>query len=164
MGRDTVTRVRIQGMRALADVGLRTKGLTVLIGDNGSGKSTIVEALELLHKMARPGDFVTQSLKRRDVNPPAWPTARSPRRRSASERSRDRRGARTSPPLRNRARPRGARRARSRTPRASRRRAAGHRRPAAFREADPRSRRALQAAPAPGGNARPSRRGGPRGR
>ncbi len=59
MGQDKLTRVRIRGMRTLADVELDlTRGLTVLIGDNGSGKSTIVEAFELLRQVPRPGQYL----------------------------------------------------------------------------------------------------------
>ncbi len=61
-GRDRITEVRIQGMRALADVRLPLGGLTVLIGENGSGKSTIVEALDLLRQAGQPGSFVNDSL------------------------------------------------------------------------------------------------------
>lgn len=57
--RDRLTEVRVEGMRALADVRLPlVDGLTVLIGDNGTGKSSLVEALELLRGAARPGGFV----------------------------------------------------------------------------------------------------------
>lgn len=45
-----ITEVRIEGMRALADVRLELGGLTVLIGENGSGKSSIIEACELLRR------------------------------------------------------------------------------------------------------------------
>lgn len=48
MGEDRVTWMRVRGMRSLADVELDLRGLTVLIGENGSGKSTILEAVELL--------------------------------------------------------------------------------------------------------------------
>ena len=59
-GRDRITEVRIQGMRALADVRLPLGGLTVLIGENGSGKSTIIEALELARRASLQGRFVDQ--------------------------------------------------------------------------------------------------------
>jgi predicted ATPase len=56
--RDRLVEIRVQGMRALDDVRLPLGGLTVLIGDNGTGKSTLVEALELLRAAARPGSFL----------------------------------------------------------------------------------------------------------
>lgn len=62
MGGDRVTELRVQGLRVLADVSLPLHGLTVLIGDNGAGKSSLLEALELLHKAARPGSFVSDQL------------------------------------------------------------------------------------------------------
>jgi predicted ATPase len=62
MSRDHVTKIRVQGLRVLADVSLPLRGLTVLVGDNGTGKSTFLEALELLHKAARPGSFVADQL------------------------------------------------------------------------------------------------------
>lgn len=42
----------MKGLRSLADVRLRLDGLTVLIGDNGSGKSSLIEACELLQRAA----------------------------------------------------------------------------------------------------------------
>ena len=45
-----VTEVRIDGMRCFSDFSLRTPGLVVLIGENGVGKSTVVEACELLRR------------------------------------------------------------------------------------------------------------------
>jgi predicted ATPase len=50
-------RLRIKGMRTLADVTLDLCGLTVLIGDNGSGKSSILEACEILRRAATAPDF-----------------------------------------------------------------------------------------------------------
>ena len=55
-----VRRIRISGMRTLADVTLDLGGLTVLIGDNGSGKSSILEACEILRRAASANDFLTQ--------------------------------------------------------------------------------------------------------
>jgi len=46
---------RIRGLRVLADVEIDlSSGLTVLIGENGSGKSSIVEACELFRKAGSP--------------------------------------------------------------------------------------------------------------
>jgi predicted ATPase len=60
--RDRLVEIRVQGMRALADVRLPLGGLTVLIGDNGTGKSTLVEAFELLRAAARPGSFLADQI------------------------------------------------------------------------------------------------------
>jgi predicted ATPase len=54
---DRITRVRISNVRAIASVDLELSPFTVLIGENGSCKSTIVECLELLHKAADPSFF-----------------------------------------------------------------------------------------------------------
>lgn len=40
--------IHVTGLRTLADVDLPLGGLTVLIGDNGTGKSTLLEALRVL--------------------------------------------------------------------------------------------------------------------
>jgi predicted ATPase len=57
---DRITRVRIKNVRAIEYVELDlSRPLTVLIGENGAGKSTIIECLELLRKAAEPG-FVQQ--------------------------------------------------------------------------------------------------------
>jgi len=65
MPHDVITQVRISGMRCLADVTLDLRGLTVLIGDNGTGKSTILEALELLRQAAKPVSFVNEIVQRK---------------------------------------------------------------------------------------------------
>lgn len=57
-----LTELRVKGLRSLKDVTLRLDGLQVLIGDNGSGKSSILEALELLRKSARSSNFVAEWL------------------------------------------------------------------------------------------------------
>lgn len=59
-----ITSLHIQNFRAIRDVTLRLDGLTVLIGDNGSGKSTIIEALELLRKAAISPSFVNEVISR----------------------------------------------------------------------------------------------------
>ena len=50
MATDRITRLTIEGMRSIARLDLPLDGLTVLIGENGSGKSTILEACELLRR------------------------------------------------------------------------------------------------------------------
>lgn len=45
-----ITELRIEGLRTIEDIRLKLDGLTVLIGDNGSGKSSIIEACELLRR------------------------------------------------------------------------------------------------------------------
>jgi predicted ATPase len=53
---DRITRVRTVNVRAIESVELTlSRPVTVLIGENGSGKSTIIECLELLRKAAEPG-------------------------------------------------------------------------------------------------------------
>jgi predicted ATPase len=55
---DRITGVRIRGMRTLADVSLKLDKLTVLIGENGAGKSSIVEAIEILRKAGEAGSIL----------------------------------------------------------------------------------------------------------
>lgn len=62
MSRDRITQIRIRGLRVIEDVTLDLDGLTVLIGDNGSGKSTILEAFEILRRAASARDFVQEVL------------------------------------------------------------------------------------------------------
>jgi predicted ATPase len=52
MGHDRVTELRIAGMRTIDKLTLKLDRLTVLIGENGSGKSTILEACEILRRTA----------------------------------------------------------------------------------------------------------------
>jgi len=54
-----ITELRIEGLRTLADVRLQLRDLTVLIGANGSGKSSLIEACELLRKAPSP-DFLKE--------------------------------------------------------------------------------------------------------
>jgi predicted ATPase len=51
---ERITRIVIGNLRSLAQVSLSLDGLTVLIGENGTGKSSIVEACALLHRMSSP--------------------------------------------------------------------------------------------------------------
>jgi predicted ATPase len=53
-----ITNVRFAGLRTAASVGLELGRLTVLIGDNGVGKSTIIEGLELLRLVTSGEDFI----------------------------------------------------------------------------------------------------------
>lgn len=64
MSHDRITQLRISGLRTIADLTLDLRGLTVLIGDNGTGKSTIIEALELLRLAAKPVAFVPDIVSR----------------------------------------------------------------------------------------------------
>jgi predicted ATPase len=45
-----ITELRIEGLRTIEKLRLKLNGLTVLIGENGSGKSSIIEACELLRR------------------------------------------------------------------------------------------------------------------
>jgi len=62
MENDRITRICVSGMRVVEDVVLDLKGLTVLIGDNGTGKSTLLEAAEILRQAASPRLFVENVL------------------------------------------------------------------------------------------------------
>jgi predicted ATPase len=57
MGKDRITELRIEGLRTIDRLKLPLRGLTVLIGENGSGKSSILEACELLRRAAGPEFF-----------------------------------------------------------------------------------------------------------
>lgn len=56
--RGRITRVRFAGLRTAASVELNLEGLTVLIGPNGVGKSTLVEGFELLRRVMTSDDLV----------------------------------------------------------------------------------------------------------
>lgn len=60
---DRITEVRIKGFKAISDISLKLDGLTVLIGDNGSGKSTILEALEIIGRTPQT-NFVSEVISR----------------------------------------------------------------------------------------------------
>jgi predicted ATPase len=54
MPQDSIKELRIEGLRTLINVNLRLGPLTVLTGENGSGKSTIIEACEIMRSAADP--------------------------------------------------------------------------------------------------------------
>jgi predicted ATPase len=62
MDQDRITQLRIAGMRTIRDLVIDLRGLTVLIGDNGTGKSSILEATELLRQAGKPIAFVPDIL------------------------------------------------------------------------------------------------------
>jgi predicted ATPase len=49
-----ITELRIEGLRTIEKLRLTLDGLTVLIGDNGTGKSSILEACEILRRATGP--------------------------------------------------------------------------------------------------------------
>jgi predicted ATPase len=55
---DRITHLSIGGMRCIEEIKLDLGSFTVLIGENGAGKSTIVEAAELLRKAATTSPFI----------------------------------------------------------------------------------------------------------
>jgi len=57
VSQDRITQLSVAGLRCIEACRLATSGLTVLIGDNGTGKSTLIEASELLRQAARPGTY-----------------------------------------------------------------------------------------------------------
>lgn len=58
-----ITELRVRNLRSLADVRLRLGGLTVLIGDNGTGKSSLLEALAIL-SLALESSFLNRLYER----------------------------------------------------------------------------------------------------
>lgn len=54
-----ITKIKIDGLRTLSNFELEVGKLTVLIGENGSGKSSVVEAFELL-RQASYKDFLNE--------------------------------------------------------------------------------------------------------
>jgi predicted ATPase len=72
MSTDRISRISISGLRVIREASLELGGLTVLIGDNGAGKSTVLEALELLRQAAKPGvSFVSDIVIRKHGGLPA---------------------------------------------------------------------------------------------
>ncbi|HWU89513.1 MAG TPA: ATP-binding protein, partial [Kofleriaceae bacterium] len=58
LARGRIKRVRFAGLRTAASIELELEGLTVLIGPNGVGKSTLVEGFELLRRVMASDDLV----------------------------------------------------------------------------------------------------------
>src|SRR5690349_560971 len=56
--RGRITRVRFAGLRTAASIELDLDGLTVLIGPNGVGKSSLVEGFELLQQVMTSDNLV----------------------------------------------------------------------------------------------------------
>jgi predicted ATPase len=66
MPSDRITQLSIEGMRCIESIDLSLKDFTVLIGENGSGKSTIIEALEILRKAAMESPLIGKIYERHD--------------------------------------------------------------------------------------------------
>jgi predicted ATPase len=66
MPSDRITQLAIEGMRCIESIKLDLKDFTVLIGENGSGKSTILEALEILRKAATESPLIGKIYDRHD--------------------------------------------------------------------------------------------------
>jgi len=60
---DRVRQIRIRNFRTLADVTLDLDGLSVVIGEAGSGKSTLIEACEIL-RLSTNTEFVSHLIRR----------------------------------------------------------------------------------------------------
>lgn len=60
---DRIAELRIRGLRTLADVHLKLGPETIVIGANGSGKSSIAEACVILYELSQP-NFATTFLGR----------------------------------------------------------------------------------------------------
>ncbi len=54
MAKDRIVSATIKGLRSIREVIFGLDGLVTLIGENGSGKSTIIEALEILRRATWP--------------------------------------------------------------------------------------------------------------
>lgn len=59
-GEARLTRLNIQGIRTLANVTLDIDGLTALVGENGTGKSSILEACAILRRAATAQVFLDE--------------------------------------------------------------------------------------------------------
>lgn len=57
---DRIKSLRIEGFRCIQDLTVEPNGLQVLVGENGAGKSTIVEAFEILRRLPAPMPFIRE--------------------------------------------------------------------------------------------------------
>lgn len=64
MSVDRIKWIRIEGFRSIKDLTIEPAGLQVLIGENGAGKSTVIEALEILRLAATDSRFTTEFANR----------------------------------------------------------------------------------------------------
>lgn len=64
---DRLVSVRIEGLRCVGDLTLKLDGLQVFVGENGVGKSSIVEAFEMLRRLSQPGQFAHEFYNRHGV-------------------------------------------------------------------------------------------------
>ena len=55
MAGQRLTALHIEGLRSIADIKMGLGGLSVLVGENGSGKSSIIEAFELCRRIGSGG-------------------------------------------------------------------------------------------------------------
>jgi predicted ATPase/nucleoside phosphorylase len=55
--RDRIAEIRVNGLRTIERLTLPLRGLTVLIGENGTGKSSLIEACEILRRASGPQIF-----------------------------------------------------------------------------------------------------------
>lgn len=60
MSADRLKWVRIEGLRSLRDVTLEISDLQVLVGENGAGKSTVIEAFEILSLLVQEPRFTIE--------------------------------------------------------------------------------------------------------
>lgn len=62
---DRILQLRVSGLRAIDRLVLDLRGLGVLIGENGAGKSSIIESLELLRQASNPVSHVNDVINKR---------------------------------------------------------------------------------------------------
>jgi predicted ATPase len=63
MSQDQITQLRISGLRVIDRIKLDLHGLTVLIGANGTGKTTILDALDIIGHAGRKTPAIDAAMK-----------------------------------------------------------------------------------------------------